>query len=385
EYIAPERASGHGYDNRSDIYALGVMAYEMLAGQVPLQGKSHIATLTMQVKDAPEPIGRKAPELPAELQALVMSMLAKAPEARPQTMAAVEALLCEAQIAAGITTRWDDLELPAVDEAWRAKLQKRMPMPGRRARRAVVAGAVTVAAIGVALAVYFGLVRKPRVVVKEVRVELTHTEEAPAVAAALLEADKAARRQRYVAPPDESALHYIEKAEVEASRIDLARPSPGAASLRRAYASALTVIGNELYKADLRDLAIVKYKEALLFLPDDVELQTKAELSPEERMARKGRAHPAGPAAAPAPAPRVDPAKDAAARLFVAALDGRISEARLALRTLVEMDVGGVQSAKLADGLRTLAGRAWSKGQLDRARPLYQLVTELDPKDLDAA
>src|SRR6185369_7649264 len=167
EYIAPERASGHGYDNRSDIYALGVMAYEMLAGQVPLQGKSHIATLTMQVKDAPEPLGRTAPELPAELQALVMSMLDKAPEARPQTMAAVEALLCEAQIAAGITTRWDDLELPAVDEAWRAKLQKRMPTPGRRARRAVVAGAVTMAAIGVALAVYFGLIRKPRVVVKE--------------------------------------------------------------------------------------------------------------------------------------------------------------------------------------------------------------------------
>ena len=35
EYVAPERASGHGYDNRSDVYALGVMAYEMLAGSSP--------------------------------------------------------------------------------------------------------------------------------------------------------------------------------------------------------------------------------------------------------------------------------------------------------------------------------------------------------------
>src|SRR6185369_12172336 len=200
------------------------------------------------------------------------------PTGRPQTMAAVEALLCEAQIAAGITTPWDDLELPAVDEAWRAKLANRMPTPGGRARRTVVAGAVAVATVGVALAVYFGLVRKPAVVVKEVRVELTHTEEAPAVAAALLEADKAARRQRYVAPPEDSALHFIEKAEVEASKIDITRPSAGAAALR--------------------DLAIVKYKEALLFLPDDAELQTKAELSPEEKKVVRARPPGAAPAQA---------------------------------------------------------------------------------------
>ena len=65
--------------------------------------------------------------------------------------------------------------------------------------------------------------------------------------------------------PERAADIYIELAENEARKVG--RPSAGAATLRRAYASALTVIGNELVKADLRDLAVTKYKEALLFLP----------------------------------------------------------------------------------------------------------------------
>jgi serine/threonine protein kinase/tetratricopeptide (TPR) repeat protein len=379
EYVAPERASGHGYDNRCDIYGLGVTAYEMLSGSVPFHGKNHLTTLTMQVREQPEALRRRAPAVPAELEAVVMNMLEKDPASRPQTMAAVEALLCEAQIAAGLTTGWDDLELPAIDEAWRLKLAKRMPAPGARGRKLMLAGATFVAIAAATIALFFGL-RKPKVVVKEVRVEITNTKEAAPVAAALVEADKAARRQMYVDPPDSSALHFIQTAELEASKIDLSRPSAGAAALRRAYASALAVIGNELLKAGLRDLAVVKFKEALLFEPDDADLAAKAELTPEER---KNRTHVA-PGLPPPPPPRADPAKDAATRVFVAAMDGRVSEARLALRTLTDRDQGGVQSAKLADGLRNLAGNEWSKNQLDRARPLYQLISELDPLDLEA-
>jgi serine/threonine protein kinase/tetratricopeptide (TPR) repeat protein len=381
EYVAPERASGKGYDSRCDIYGLGITAYEMLAGSVPFHGKNHLTTLTMQVKEMPEPLRKRAPKVPAELEAVIMNMLEKDPAARPQSMAAVEALLCEAQISAGLSTSWDDLELPAVDEVWRLKLAKRMPSAGARARRMTLIGATAVAVVAATLALFFGL-RKPKVVVKEVRVEVTNTQEAAPVAAALVEADKAARHQLYVEPPDTSALHFIQVAEIEASKIDLARPSPGAAALRRAYASALAVIGNELLKAGLRDLAVVKFKEALLFQPDDPELAARAELTPEERRNRAKSA--TATAAATAPPPRADPAKEAATRVFLAAMDGRVSEARLALRTLGERDSGGAQSAKLADGLRNLAGNAWNKKQLDRARPLYQLISELDPLDQEA-
>jgi serine/threonine protein kinase/tetratricopeptide (TPR) repeat protein len=381
EYIAPERASGHGYDHRSDVYALGVMAYEMLGGVVPFHGKNHIATLTMQVKDPPLPLRRQSggKDVPEELADLVMRMLSKDPEARPQSMAEVEALLCEAQIAVGLTTAWDDLELPAVDDAWRQKLERRMPSAARP-RRAVILGAGGVALASLAVAIYFMFIRPPDVVVKEVRVELTKTEEAPAVAAALLAADQAARRERYVRPPRDSALHYIEQAESEARQIG--RPSAGAAALRRAYASALVVVGNELVKADLRDLAVTKYKEALLFLPDDADLQAKAELSLDERRRRQRDDKRA--AATPPPAPASDDAKETAARVFLAATHGRLSEARLALKNLGTLDPGGAQAARLADALRAPAATAWSAGHAAEARPLYALVSELDPRDGEA-
>ncbi|HEY2728891.1 MAG TPA: protein kinase [Polyangia bacterium] len=383
EYIAPERASGHGYDNRSDVYALGVMAYEMLGGVVPFHGKNHIATLTMQVKDPPLPLRRQpgGKDVPEELGDLVMRMLSKDPAARPQSMAEVEALLCEAQIALGLKTPWDDLELPAVEEAWRQRLERRMPSAARP-RKAIILGASGVAVASLAVALYFVFIRAPDVVVKEVRVELTNTEEAPAVAAALLKADQAARRERYVRPPKDSALFHIEQAEGEARQVG--RPSAGARALRRAYASALTVVGNELVKADLRDLAVTKYKEALLFLPDDPDLQAKAELSLEERR-RRERRDDKHAAAAPAPAPSPgDDAKEAAARAFLAATHGRLSEARLALKNLATLDSGGAQAARLADALRARAASAWNAGHVDDARPLYALVSELDASDAEA-
>jgi serine/threonine protein kinase/tetratricopeptide (TPR) repeat protein len=386
EYIAPERARGHGYDHRSDVYALGVMAYEMLGGVVPFHGKNHVATLTMQVKDPPVPLRRQpgGKDVPEELADLVMRMLAKDPEARPQNMAEVEALFCEAQIALGLTTPWDDLELPAVDDAWRQKLARRMPSAARP-RKAIVFGAGGVALASLAVALYFIFIRAPEVVVKEVRVELTKTEEAPAVAAALLKADQAARRERYVRPPKDSALHYIVEAEAEAQKVG--RPSAGAVALRRAYASALTVIGNELVKADLRDLAVTKYKEALLFLPDDPDLQAKAELSAEERRRRaredKRVAAAAPPPSTPAQTP-ADEAKETAAGVYLAATHGRLSEARLALKNLATLDPAGMQAARLADALRARAASAWSAGKTADARPLYALVSELDPRDAEA-
>ncbi|HET6284712.1 MAG TPA: protein kinase [Polyangia bacterium] len=383
EYIAPERAAGEGFDHRSDVYALGVLGYEMLCGAVPFHGRTSRATLTMQVKDVPTPLAKRATQrIPEPLQALVMTMLAKDPAARPQSMAEVEALLCEAQIAAGFVTPWDDLELPAVDEEWRARLAKRMPAPGSRSRKAVLAVTAGIAIVAAGASIYLGAIRKPEVIIREVRVELTKTEEAPAVATALMNADQAARNQRYTRPAHDSALSHIQSAEAEAAK--LGRTSAGAMTLRRAYASALAVIGNELLKSGLGDLAIPKYKEALLFLPDDSELQAKAELTPEERKSRQ-RPVATGPTPTPpAPAPPVDNAREAATRIFVAATQRRPSEARLAMKMLADFDIGGVQTARLADGLRTRAAAEWKAGHLDNAQMMYQLIAQLDPQDAEA-
>jgi serine/threonine protein kinase len=84
-YMAPEQASGDGRtDHRADIYALGVMAYEMLTARVPFAGRSTQATLAAHVLEMPDPIDRLRPVIPPALSALVMSCLAKRPADRPQ-------------------------------------------------------------------------------------------------------------------------------------------------------------------------------------------------------------------------------------------------------------------------------------------------------------
>ena len=391
EYVSPERFLGAEYDHRADIYALGVLAYETLTGTVPFRGPSYLATLTMHVQDAPPSLDR--PEMtrsvPQPIAAVILQLLEKDPAARPASMAVVEAMLCEAQIAAKLKTAWDDLELPGVDEIWRRKLAERMPSPWGRQKKALLAGALGLAALGISAAVYYGFVRGPEQVVKYV--EVTKTEEAEPVAAWLEKAVGAASDQKYTKPADDSALAYIERAEGEHSQIHggAGPKSKGAENLRRMYAHALTVVGEELAKANLRHLAAVKFKDALLFTPDDTALAARAEISDAERARLRERARVTArertQPRASAPEDAIEAAKEAAANAYLLATrQGRVSEARVALRTLATHDKGGIERARLADAFRRRADDLWSRGDQRAAQPLYQLSTELDPLDLEA-
>ncbi len=85
-YMAPEQASGDPQvDHRADIYALGVMTYEMLAGRTPFWGRATTALLAAHVVEAPDPIDRLRPAVPPMLATLVMQCLAKRPADRPQS------------------------------------------------------------------------------------------------------------------------------------------------------------------------------------------------------------------------------------------------------------------------------------------------------------
>jgi len=82
-YMSPEQASGERQlDARSDLYSLGVVAYQMLAGEVPFTGATVAAILMKQVGDEAPPVTRRRPDCPADLAAAVQRCLAKAPEAR---------------------------------------------------------------------------------------------------------------------------------------------------------------------------------------------------------------------------------------------------------------------------------------------------------------
>ncbi len=83
-YMAPEQAAGGPVDARTDLYAWGMVAYELLAGVHPFAQHTTLqALLAAQIADVPEPLALAKPELPAALTALVDACLAKDPEARP--------------------------------------------------------------------------------------------------------------------------------------------------------------------------------------------------------------------------------------------------------------------------------------------------------------
>lgn len=83
-YMSPEQAAGEDIDTRSDLYALGVVAYEMLAGQPPFQGP-HRVVVSRHIAERPVPIERLRPEIPRELAGAVMRVLEKQPSDRWQT------------------------------------------------------------------------------------------------------------------------------------------------------------------------------------------------------------------------------------------------------------------------------------------------------------
>lgn len=84
-YIAPEQLQGSRTDWRADIYALGMVAYEVLAGKHPYEGATGMALLTCHVQSQPEPLRQECPEAPEALEDLVRRMVAKDPVARAET------------------------------------------------------------------------------------------------------------------------------------------------------------------------------------------------------------------------------------------------------------------------------------------------------------
>ncbi len=91
EYISPEQALGQPIDARADIYALGVIAYRMVAGKHPFTGPSAREFVSQHVQVLPTKLSELKPELKgkAPLAGVIMSMLEKDPAKRPQTTIAV--------------------------------------------------------------------------------------------------------------------------------------------------------------------------------------------------------------------------------------------------------------------------------------------------------
>ena len=90
EYMAPEQATGHPADPRSDVYAVGGILYEMLSGKPPYEGANFMDILNKKANTLPTPLSDVRADVPAELEALITRTLAKNPASRPQTMEELE-------------------------------------------------------------------------------------------------------------------------------------------------------------------------------------------------------------------------------------------------------------------------------------------------------
>jgi eukaryotic-like serine/threonine-protein kinase len=84
-YMSPEQCEERPVDARSDIYSLGVVLYEMLAGEAPFKWDSSTRLLVAHATEPPDPLRAKRPDIPAAVEAVVMQALEKDPARRPQS------------------------------------------------------------------------------------------------------------------------------------------------------------------------------------------------------------------------------------------------------------------------------------------------------------
>jgi serine/threonine-protein kinase len=139
-YMAPEQLAGDpAADHRLDIYAVGLLAYELLTGESPFTGTSPQAIMAAQLTRLPEPLHELRPDVSPELSAVIMRCLAKSPDERPQS---AEGLLNE--LDAVTTPHGAVLTPPPVTPPY--------AIPSPRPRRRLAVGALALAGVA-ALAV----------------------------------------------------------------------------------------------------------------------------------------------------------------------------------------------------------------------------------------
>ncbi|MBT2468590.1 protein kinase [Streptomyces sp. ISL-66] len=92
-YMAPEQAMGGAVGPHTDLYALGVVLYELLSGNVPFAGSTALGVLHRHLYEAPLPVRPSRPDVPQQLEALLLRLLAKDPQDRPGSAQEVYAAL----------------------------------------------------------------------------------------------------------------------------------------------------------------------------------------------------------------------------------------------------------------------------------------------------
>ncbi|MEP7225436.1 MAG: Stk1 family PASTA domain-containing Ser/Thr kinase, partial [Actinomycetota bacterium] len=137
QYLSPEQARGAGVDQRSDLYSVGILLYEMLTGEVPFTGESPVEIAMRHLSDTPRPPSLLRPEIPPDLDMVVLRALAKNPDDRFQTAEEMDAELDRVAQGVGVTAETADaatavLSGTALSNAPTAIVPPRRPPPAAR-------------------------------------------------------------------------------------------------------------------------------------------------------------------------------------------------------------------------------------------------------------
>ena len=154
QYLSPEQAQGHAVSAQSDLYGIGIVLYEMLAGELPFDAESAVTIALKQVSEAPPPLTEPRPDIPPDLEAVTMRALEKDPAHRFQDadefIGALEAVRAQLTGAPGGDTS-SFLPPPAVvSEEWEQIAEPERPRR-RRWLWAVLAGLLVAGAVIAAL------------------------------------------------------------------------------------------------------------------------------------------------------------------------------------------------------------------------------------------
>ncbi|HLF56828.1 MAG TPA: protein kinase [Thermoanaerobaculia bacterium] len=149
-YMSPEQLQNQSVDARSDLFALGVVLYEMATGEMPFPGESAAQVITSMMRDTPRRLDGPDSRLPPSLAVLIDALLRKKPEERPPSAAAVRETL-------ETIARLHDSETAALP-SWAPSRPQRAGTAGRfapRRRTLALAGFGAAIALAAALALYW--------------------------------------------------------------------------------------------------------------------------------------------------------------------------------------------------------------------------------------
>jgi eukaryotic-like serine/threonine-protein kinase len=138
QYLSPEQARGAPVDQRSDIYSVGVVLYEMLTGKTPFSGETPVEIAMKHLSDPPRPPSLERPDISPDLDMVVLRALAKNTEDRFQTAEEMDAELERVSRGLGVSAETADaatMVLSGVDAAPTSVIPPRMPPTTRPSYR----------------------------------------------------------------------------------------------------------------------------------------------------------------------------------------------------------------------------------------------------------